>query len=99
MAGYVGVRLACSIVMVIGIVAVSFVITHILPGDPVQALVGDFPAPPEYVAQVRAEFGLDKPLPVQLGLYLQNLAQGNLGYSFANRQPVLPLVAQRAQRT
>src|SRR4051794_3438994 len=96
MAGYVGVRLAWSIVMVLGIVAVSFVITHILPGDPVDALVGDFPAPPEYVAQVRSEFGLDRPIYVQLWLYLANLAQGNLGFSFLNRQPVLPLILQRA---
>lgn len=93
---YVGARLAWSAVMVIGIVAVSFVITHILPGDPVDALVGDFPAPPEYVAQVRAEFGLDRPIYVQLWLYLVNLAQGNLGFSFLNRQQVLPLVLQRA---
>jgi ABC-type dipeptide/oligopeptide/nickel transport system permease component len=85
--------------MVVGIVVVGFVITHILPGDPVDVLVGDFPAPPEYVAQVRHEFGLDAPLATQLWLYVANLAKGNLGFSFVNRQPVLALVLQRAGAT
>jgi ABC-type dipeptide/oligopeptide/nickel transport system permease component len=99
MARYISVRLGWALVMVIGIVAVGFVITHILPGDPVDALVGDFPAPPDYVAQVRTEFGLDRPLYIQLWLYLVNLAHGNLGFSFLNRQPVLPLILQRAGTT
>lgn len=85
--------------MVVGIVVVGFLITHILPGDPVDVLVGDFPAPPEYVAQVRHEFGLDAPLSTQLWLYVANLAQSNLGFSFVNRQPVLSLILQRAGAT
>src|SRR5437660_1419746 len=75
-------------VMVVGIVIVDFLITHILPGDPVDVLVGDFPAPPDYILQVRREFGLHQPLSTQLWLYIVNLAQGNLGFSFLNRQPV-----------
>jgi peptide/nickel transport system permease protein len=82
--------------LVAALVAANFVLTHLVPGDPVDALVGDFPAPREYTDQVRHDFGLDQPLPVQLGLYLENLARGNLGFSFANRQPVLALVLQRA---
>jgi ABC-type dipeptide/oligopeptide/nickel transport system permease component len=85
--------------MVVGIVVVGFLITHILPGDPVDVLVGDFPAPPEYVAQVRHDFGLDEPLASQLWLYVANLAQGNLGFSFVNRQSVLALILQRAGAT
>src|SRR5579862_3435739 len=80
-------------------VMVDFLITHTLPGDPVDVLVGDFPAPPEYVTQVRHEFGLDQPLSTQLWRYVVNLAQGNLGFSFANRQPVLALILQRAGAT
>ena len=56
-------------------------------------LVGDYPAPPEYVEEVR-EFGLDRPLPERLGRYLLQLGQG-LGYSFANRQPVRDLIGGR----
>src|SRR5690349_15524471 len=85
--------------MVFGIVVVGFLITHILPGDPVDVLVGDFPAPPEYVAQVRHEFGLDAPLGTQLWLYVVNLAQSNLGFSFVNRQSVLSLILHRAGAT
>jgi len=82
--------------MVVGIVILGFLITHILPGDPVDVLVGDYPAPPEYIAQVRHEFGLDQSLAAQLWLYLANLARGNLGFSFLNREPVLSLVVHRA---
>jgi peptide/nickel transport system permease protein len=82
--------------MVLGLVLLSFVITHLLPGDPVDALVGNFPAPAAYVAQVRHDFGLDQPLAEQLWRYVANLARGNLGFSFLNRQEVLPLVLHRA---
>ena len=99
MARYLGSRLLWACVMVVGIVIVDFLITHILPGDPVDVLVGDFPAPPDYVTQVRHEFGLDQPLSTQLWLYVVNLAQGNLGFSFLNRQPVLALILQRAGAT
>lgn len=99
MARYIRSRLLWACVMVVGIVVVGFLITHILPGDPVDVLVGDFPAPPDYVTQVRHEFGLDEPLSTQLGLYVANLARGNLGFSFLNRQPVLTLILQRAGAT
>ncbi len=85
-----------SAVMVLGIVVLDFLLTHILPGNPLDVLVGDFPAPPDYIAQVRRDFGLDEPLWQQLLLYLWHLAHGDLGFSFANRQPVLPLILQRA---
>jgi peptide/nickel transport system permease protein len=93
---YIAVRSVWAVVIIIGIVAVNFLLTRLLPGDPISALVGEFPAPKEYVAQVRREFGLDEPLHVQLGLYLMQLAQGNLGFSFVNRQAVAPLLLQRA---
>lgn len=89
-------RLAWAAPIVLAILVINFLIIHIVPGDPIQALVGDFPAPPGYAEQVRKEFGLDQPVHVQLGLYLWNLAQGNLGFSFANRQPVLGLLLDRA---
>ncbi len=96
MTSYVLRRLGWSAVMVLGIVVLDFLLTHILPGNPLDVLVGDFPAPPDYIAQVRRDFGLDEPLWQQLLLYLWHLAHGDLGFSFANRQPVLPLILQRA---
>jgi peptide/nickel transport system permease protein len=84
---------------VLGVAMLGFLMTHLLPGNPIDALVGDFPAPPAFVAQLRAEFGLDKPLSTQLLLYTEQLAHGNLGFSFANRQPVLTLILGRAVTT
>jgi ABC-type dipeptide/oligopeptide/nickel transport system permease component len=78
---------------------VDFVITHLLPGDPIDALVGNYPAPAAYIARVRHDFGLDQGLAAQLGHFLVNLAKGNLGFSFVNRQPVLPLILDRAGTT
>ena len=92
-------RLGWAAAMVLGVGALGFLMTHLLPGNPIDALVGDFPAPPAFVAQLRVEFGLDKPLSTQLLLYMQQLAHGNLGFSFANRQPVLTLILARAVTT
>jgi peptide/nickel transport system permease protein len=92
---YVLARLGWGVLIVIAILVLNFIIVHMVPGSPIDALLGDFPVPPGYADQIRAEFGLDKPLPTQLGLYLVNLLQGNLGFSFANRLPVLDLVLAR----
>ncbi|WP_160118056.1 ABC transporter permease [Pandoraea pulmonicola] len=88
-------RLYWGVFVVFAILVVNFLIVHMVPGDPLHALLGDFPVPPEYAEKIRADFGLDKPLYSQLGLYLVNLVQGNLGYSFANRMPVLDLILSR----
>lgn len=96
---YILARLLWAGPIVLAIVVVTFLIIHIVPGDPIQALVGDFPTPPGYAEKIREDFGLDKPLTTQLWLYLSNLAQGNLGFSFSNRQPVLGLVLDRARYT
>jgi peptide/nickel transport system permease protein len=99
MGRYIAQRLALAVPIVLAILIINFLIVHLVPGDPVQALVGDFPTPPGYTEQVRREFGLDKPLVSQLGRYLWNLGRGNLGFSFANRQPVLGLILDRARFT
>ena len=95
MRSYVLSRLGSGAVIVLAILVLNFLIVHMTPGDPLHALLGDFPVPPGYAEQVRAEFGLDKPIAAQLGLYLWNLAHGNLGFSFANRSPVLELILAR----
>jgi peptide/nickel transport system permease protein len=96
---YVLTRLAWAAVSVLAILVVNFLVVRLVPGDPVQAIVGDFPAPPEYVETLRRDLGLDQSLPVQLRLYLVNLAHGNLGFSFVNRLPVLDLLVERAMYT
>lgn len=71
-----------------GVVLITFVITRIIPSDPAAQWVGQR-ATAEQIKAARAELGLDKPLYVQFGRYLQNLIKGNLGYSLKTHQPVL----------
>jgi peptide/nickel transport system permease protein len=88
-------RLALLLPQLFGVALVVFVITHVMPGDPVTALVGDYPAPPEYVVQLRHDLGLDQSLWVQFVDYAGRLLHGNLGYSFAYGDPVIDVIGAR----
>jgi len=99
LAFYTLMRLLQAIPLLLGVIVVNFTLIQLAPGDPATILIGDYPAPPEYVAQVRAEFGLDQPIPTRLLRYLGQVLQGNLGYSFANRQPVGGLIVERLGAT
>jgi len=76
----------------------NFVLINLAPGNPAVILAGEY-APPEYIAELRASYGLDRPLFERLGLYVWQLLHGDLGYSFAYRRPVLDLLLERAQNT
>ncbi|MHA6692198.1 ABC transporter permease [Devosia sp. A449] len=76
----------------------NFLLINLAPGDPAVILAGEY-APPEYIAELRASYGLDRPLLERLWLYMVQLLQGDLGYSFAYRRPVLELLLERAQNT
>lgn len=99
MGRYIATRLLATAPVLLTTLVLIFLITHVMPGDPIQAMMGQYPVPPGYRAIITHEYGLDQPLAVQLWLYLVNLVHGNLGYSFANHQPVLPLVLARARYT
>ncbi len=86
-------RIALMIFVLFGVTLITFGVTHVVPVDPVLALVGDH-APESLVQQVRKEFGLDKPLPVQYVVYIDNVLHGNLGISIADQQPVSSDLAQ-----
>jgi peptide/nickel transport system permease protein len=92
-------RLAWSLPIILVIVVVNFFLTRLIPGDPITAIVGDYPVPEEYLQQVRQAFGLDQPTYVQLAKYLWHMLQGDFGYSYANRESVLTLVLSRAGAT
>jgi peptide/nickel transport system permease protein len=77
----------------------SFVLTRLVPGDPIIALVGDYPVPPEYIEERRRAFGLDQPIYLQALIYFKNLFLGDFGYSYVNRLPVMELILQRAANT
>ena len=99
MARYVAGRLLQIPAVLFGLVTVIWLVVRLAPGDPVLALVGDFPAPEEYVRKIRAEFGLDRSLPEQFVRYVAAVATGDLGFSFVFRRPVLGLVLERATAT
>jgi peptide/nickel transport system permease protein len=75
-----------------GLVLITFLIGRAMPIDPVIAIVGDH-APPDVIAQVRVELGLDRPLYVQFAIYLRNLLSGDLGHSVMTSQPVTADIA------
>ncbi|MEL6264837.1 MAG: ABC transporter permease [Pseudomonadota bacterium] len=87
-------RLAQALPVVVGVVVISFLLTRALPGDPAVYFAGAA-ADAESIAQVRAELGLDQPLPIQFAYYVGDLLQGDLGRSISTGQPVLDDLAQR----
>jgi peptide/nickel transport system permease protein len=91
-------RLVGLVPVLVGVSTVVFLVLHLTPGDPAQLMLGDF-ATAEAVERLRAEMGLDKPLHVQYGRFLRNLALGDLGRSITQRQPVVDLIAARLQAT
>lgn len=99
MAGFVARRLLSLVPLLFGMIVLGFAVIQLAPGDPVQVLVGDYPAPPEYVKQVRERFGLDRPLWEQLARYLGQILQGNLGHSFFYNEPVLTVLLGRLGAT
>jgi len=66
-----------AVPLLLAVVVVNFVIIQLTAGDPVQALVGNYPAPAEYIERVRKEFGLDQPACGSCWI-LSNIARGNL---------------------
>ncbi len=80
------------------IAVVNFLIIHLAPGDPAAALAGEG-APQEFIEALRKDYGLEKTLLEQLGVYLGTLLQGDLGYSFAYRRPVVEVIAERLPAT
>lgn len=97
---YVTRRLLQSIPVLLGVVALNFLLLQLAPGDAATVLAGEAGgASPEYIQALRVRFGLDQPLPVQLVHYLKNVVMLDLGYSFRNQSPVLDLIVDRLGAT
>ncbi|AFD24699.1 Peptide ABC transporter, permease protein [Deinococcus gobiensis I-0] len=78
----------------LAVMLLVFLLVRLLPGDPASAVLGDR-ATAEIVERTNRELGLDRPLPVQFGLFVQRLLQGDLGDSISLKVPVLRLIAER----
>lgn len=93
---YVVRRLALAIPTILTIVVLNFALVHLAPGDAADVLAGEAgSATPEYMAQLRQKFGLDRPLSVQLAVYLKQVLSFDLGYSFRHGMSVSELIAAR----
>ncbi|GGO09484.1 ABC transporter permease [Microbispora bryophytorum] len=93
-------RIVTALLLTVGITLITFVLTNLVPGDPVaanlgQRAVGD----PAIVAQWRADHGLDRPLPQQYLMHLEGLLHGDLGTSQQSHRPVLDDLAESVPAT
>ena len=94
--GYIIRRLFQAIPIVLAIIVLNFFLLNMAEGDAVDVLAGEAgSATPEYMAELRAKFGLDQPVPVQLLVYLKNIMSLDLGYSFRHDMPVSVLIVDR----
>jgi peptide/nickel transport system permease protein len=91
-------RLAQLVPVALGVTMVTFLLVHLLPGDPAVSVLGNR-GTPQLVAQLHHKWGLDRSLPEQYWLFLGRLAHGDLGDSFLYQVSVRSLVADRAPVT
>ena len=89
-------KLGYTLLVLIGVVVITFFIRP--PGDPARVLLGQR-ADSASVEAMRQQLGLDKPLPVQIGIYFLNLTKGDLGRSIATNRPVLETIQDRLPAT
>lgn len=95
MTRYVARRVVLAILVVAGVVVLTFVIARIVPGDPAASWAGPHASRAE-LARVRRDLGLDQPLPIQIGRYFVGVSDGDWGISIHTHQPVLSDIMDRA---
>ena len=94
MKSHLGVRIAQIIPTIFLVSIMVFCLQQLMPGDPALVLAGE-ERDPQVLAQIRAELWLDRPLVIQYFHWIGNVLQGDLGFSWRIRQPVLQLVATK----
>jgi ABC-type dipeptide/oligopeptide/nickel transport system permease component len=95
---YVARRLLLTVPVLLGVATLVFSLIHLVPGDPVQSMLGEAASPQE-VADLRARLGLDRPLYAQYGTFLAGLTHGDLGTSLRTNQPVAATIRERIPAT
>jgi peptide/nickel transport system permease protein len=98
MTRYLASRFAGMAVVMLLVAILVFFITRLAPGDPAAVMLGE-QATAADIAQLRASYGLDQPLPVQFAYWLKELARGNLGQSIFLQRPVTQALMERAEPT
>ena len=98
MLGYIVRRVLMSIPVLFGILLVTFFLARAIPGDPCKAILGE-KATAEVCAKFTREHGFDKPVYVQFGLYIVQVAQGDFGESIRFSRPVMQILVERMPMT
>ena len=97
---YIAARLVKVVLVAIAVMVLSFFLIRLAPGDAATVMAGQSGYADEaFMKSLRAEYGLDQPLPVQLWKYVSAVAQGDLGISYVRRQPVLAVILERLPNT
>jgi peptide/nickel transport system permease protein len=95
---YIFRRIIASLPVLLGVVAVTFALARLIPGNPCTAMLGE-KATPEICARFNREKGLDRPLPIQFGVFARDMIQGDLGDSIKFKRPVIQLIVERLPAT
>jgi peptide/nickel transport system permease protein len=97
---YIVLRLVKTVLVAIAVVLLSFFLIRLAPGDVATVMAGQAGYADEaFMKSLRAEYGLDQPLPVQLWKYVDQVAHGDLGMSYVRSQPVLSIILERLPNT
>ncbi|WP_072392852.1 ABC transporter permease [Hyphomicrobium sp. CS1BSMeth3] len=93
-------RLSYAAVLVLAVLVLNFLLIRLAPGDPIETLAGQMGGMTEEIrAELQRAYGLDKPLPAQLGIYLSRAISGDLGHSYFFNLPVTQLILERVPAT
>jgi len=95
MFGYLRRRALLLIPTLLGVLVVTFSLIHLAPGDPVLVMLGEYAASAQDVTRLRAELGLNEPLPLQYVRYIERAVHGDLGRSIRSHRAVLDEIADR----
>jgi peptide/nickel transport system permease protein len=96
--GYIISRLSSALLVVLGVVCIVFFLIHLVPGDPVEVMLGESAHPADRAA-LRVALGLDLPLQEQLFNYFRGLAEMDLGQSLHSQRPISGILADRLPAT
>ena len=91
-------RILYAIPVLLAIMVVTFTLARLIPGDPCTAMLGE-KATPEACERFDKKFGLDQPLPVQMGRYMGNIMRGDLGDSIRFGRPISVMLSERLPMT
>ena len=88
-----------SLLVLLGVSILTFLMIHLVPGDPVVAMAGRQAVSAETIEELREELGLNDPLPVQYWNYVSQVVQGDLGQSIRSKRPVTEAIAEQLPST